>query len=104
MANFLFVYYGGKMETDPKLAKKSMAEWMAWFEKLGKAVVDGGNPTQAGKVVSKTGVKSGAMGEAVTGYSVISAQNLEAAVEIAKTSPQIGAGGQIAVYSIMSMM
>jgi hypothetical protein len=76
---------------------------MVWFEKLGKEVVDTGNPALAGKVVGKAEVKSGAVGEPVTNYNRPSAQDMEAAVEIAQKSPQIGAGGQIAVYSIMSM-
>jgi hypothetical protein len=103
VANFLLVYYGGKMETDPKKAEKVKADWMKWFTDMGKAVVDAGGPTMPGKYVNNKVIKAGAVGEAVTGYSVLKADNLDAAVALAKSSPQITSGGQIAVYSIMPM-
>jgi hypothetical protein len=103
MAKFLYVYLGGKMETDPKKQKESMDAWMKWFGSLGKAVVDGGNPTTPGKVVSKTGAKA-ISGDPITGYSIVQAENLDAALKMAKGSPQLAVGGQIAVYNIMEMM
>jgi hypothetical protein len=102
MAKFLLVYYGGNMETDPAKAKKEMAAWLKWFGSLGKAVVDGGAPTMPGKIVSATGVKSiGA--RPVTGYSILQAENLDAAIALAKGCPNIGEGGQVAVYTLMPM-
>lgn len=102
MENYLFVYYGGKMETDPKMAEKAKKAWMKWFADLGKAVVDAGAPTMPGKAVNTSGVKSIGT-KPVTGYTVIKADSLDKAVEIAKTSPQITSGGEIDVYSTMSM-
>jgi hypothetical protein len=103
MTKFLFVYYGGKMETDPKKQKESVDAWMKWFGSLGKAVVDAGNPTMPGKILSKTGTKD-ISGDPVTGYSIMQAESLEAAIKQAKSSPQLAAGGQIAVYTLMDMM
>lgn len=103
MAKYLLVYYGGKMEMDPAKAKKSMAAWMAWFGGLGKAVVDSGNPTMPGKIISAAGTRSiGA--RPVTGYSIIHAESMDAALLMAKNCPHIAEGGSVAVYSIMPMM
>ncbi len=102
MENYLFVYYGGKMASTPAEQKKSMDEWMNWFKARGQAVVEAGNPTMPGKMVSRSGVKA-ITGKKVTGYSVFKADNLDAAVAIAKTSPQMD-GGEIAVYQIMPTM
>ncbi len=102
MTKYLLVYYGGKMETDPKQAEKSMAKWMKWFADLGEAVVDGGAPTQPGKIVSSSGVKSvGA--KPVSGYSILQADSIDAAVALAKGCPVIADGGQVAVYPFMPM-
>jgi hypothetical protein len=103
MAKFLYVYYGGKVETDPKKQKESMDAWMKWFTGLATAVVDTGNPTMPGKIVSKNGNKD-ISGNYITGYSIVKADNLDTATQIAKGSPQLTAGGQIAVYSILEMM
>jgi hypothetical protein len=102
MAKYLFVYYGGKMVTDPKEREKMMAGWMKWFGDMGKAVVDAGAPTQAAKTVSSKGVKDiGA--NPVGGYSVIQADNLDAAIAFAKKCPIVAEGGDVAIYTIMPM-
>jgi hypothetical protein len=55
-----------------------------------------------GKLVNKSGVKA-ITGKEVTGYSVFKAANIDAAVAIAKSSPQLNSG-EIAIYQIMKMM
>jgi len=102
MGKYLFVYYGGKMASTPSEQKKSMDAWMNWFKDKEQAVVDAGNPTMPGKVVSKNGVKA-ITGKKVTGYSIFKADNIDAAVAIAKTSPQMD-GGEIAVYEVVATM
>ncbi len=102
MANYLFVYYGGMMAATPAEQKKSMDAWMGWFGKLGKAVVEKGAPTKPGKVVSKSGAKS-IRANPVTGYTVIKADNLDAAVVMAKGCPSIPEDGQVAVYELLPM-
>ena len=58
MAKYLFVYFGGKMSTDPKAMEKSNQEWIKWFTGMGKAMVNMGAATMPGKVVSGSGVKA----------------------------------------------
>ena len=102
MTNFLFVYYGGKMAPTPAEQKKSMDEWNAWFKENKKSVVDQGAPTMPGKLVSMKNV--GAIGMSpVTGWSVFKANSMDDAIAMAKTSPQMKDGGEIAVYQVMAM-
>jgi hypothetical protein len=100
MTKYLLVYYGGP--TEPKLVEKSMAKWMKWFGDLGEAVVDGGAPTQPGKIVSSTGVK-GVGAKPVSGYTILQANSLDAAVSLAKGCPVIAESGHVAVYPMMAM-
>jgi len=102
MANYLLVYYGGMMAATPAKQKKSMDAWMGWFGKLAKAVVDAGAPTKPGKLVIKSGAKA-ISANPVTGYSIIKADNLDAAVLMAKGCPSLVEGGQVAVYEITPM-
>jgi hypothetical protein len=102
MTGYLFVYYGGEMAATPAEQKKSIDEWMNWFAKQGKAVVDAGNPTMPAKLETGSGVKT-ITGKKVTGYSIFKAESLDAAVAIAKSSPQLRSG-EIAVYQIMPAM
>jgi hypothetical protein len=107
MANYLFVYYGGMAEggaaeATPEQQKKEMEIWTSWFVKLGEAVVEMGAPTKPGKTISKTrAIATGA--NAVAGYSIIKANNLGAAVNVAKSHPDVSKGMKIAVYELVSM-
>jgi hypothetical protein len=102
MANYVFLYYGGTMAATPAAQKKSMEAWTAWFTKMGKSMIDMGAQTKPGKIVGKSGAK--AIGDnPVTGYTVVKADNLDAAVALAKGCPDIPNGTQVAVYEILPM-
>lgn len=86
MANFVLLYSGGSTpETEAEQAAVMQA-WIAWFSGLGSAVVDGGNPfTGKAKSIASNGtVSDGPVGTITTGYSVIKADSLDAAVGMAK--------------------
>lgn len=103
MANYLLNYFGGSMpETDEARARVTDA-WNAWFGKLGEAVVDGGNPVSQSRAISPDGsVMDATM--APSGYSVISAGNIDAAVEAAKGCPVLAGGGTIVVSETFNAM
>jgi hypothetical protein len=83
-----------------------MEAWTGWFTKLGPAVVDGGNPIapMAKHIMSNGQVMDGPIGTMATGYSIVKADSYDAAVEIAKGCPHLGAGGQITVYETFPAM
>jgi hypothetical protein len=101
--NYLYVYYGGMgTAPTPEQQKQSMDVWMGWFGKLGKAVVEIGAATKPGKTVAKAGARATGK-DGVAGYSIIKANNLGAAVNMAKTHPDIQRGMKIAVYELQKM-
>jgi hypothetical protein len=106
MANFLLLYSGGSMPESPAEQAEVMQAWGAWFGKLGNNVVDGGNPfTPAAKSITSDGnVKDGPIGTLASGYSVIKADSLDAAVEAARGCPVLPGGGQITVYETFPAM
>ena len=106
MANFVLLYTGGSLAETPAEREAVMQAWGAWFGKLGSALVDAGNPfTPAAKTISKgEKVSDGTVGTLATGYSVIKADSLGAAVELAKGCPHITSGGQISVYETFPVM
>ena len=70
----------------------AMAAWTAWFEELGASVVERGNPvferSTLGNCVSDT---------VLGGYSLVTADDLEAAVGLAKGCPFLGSGGGVEI-------
>jgi len=106
MANFLLLYTGGGMAETPAEQEAIMQAWGAWFGKIGSNLVDGGNPfTPMAKSVSSNGaVSDGPVGELATGYSIIKADSLDAAVATAKECPVLQSGGKVTVYETFPVM
>jgi len=79
-----------------------MAKWKAWFGGMGEVVVDGGNPVGMSSTVSADGVESDGGANPVSGYSIVKADSIDAATELAKGCPIIGTG-TVEVAEIMEM-
>jgi hypothetical protein len=106
MANYLLLYNGGSMPQSEAEQKAIMDAWTAWFTKLGDALVDPGNPTTPNaKTIHSTGkVSDGPGGTMASGYSVIKADSLDAAVALAKGCPVLQGGAQISVFETFNVM
>src|SRR5215831_3464377 len=106
MANFLLLYTGGGMPESPAEQEAVMQAWNAWFGKLGSNLVDAGNPftPQAKSISSNGAVSDGPVGELASGYSVIKADSLDAAVAIARECPVTLGGAKITVYETFPVM
>jgi hypothetical protein len=78
----------------------------AWFHKIGSALVDGENPftARARNIASDGKVSDAPMSAMVSGYSVIKADSLNAAVEMAKGCPVLKGGAEITVYETFKAM
>lgn len=103
MAKYLFVYHGGKPVTDPTERKTVMDAWGAWFGSLGAAVIDGGNPVGPSSTVQANGSLSSGGVNPVSGYSLISATNLEDAHSKARGCPLLRNGGSIEIAEAFDM-
>jgi hypothetical protein len=103
MANYLLAYTGGGMASTEAEREAAMAAWGQWFGKLGQAVVEPGNPVGASTSVSSSG-GNGAAGSGLTGYSVVSADSLDAAAALVTDCPIIAAGGKVDVYETIQVM
>lgn len=94
MKKFVFLYNaGGEQNEDTKV------QWMRWFEGVSEHTVDGGNPLVNGHNVTEGSVEK-LTPETVTttGYSIVNAEDMEAAIELAKGCPN-----GTKVYEAMSM-
>ncbi len=104
MTNFVLLYTGGTIPETEEEQAAVMAAWGAWYGGMGAAVVDGGNPFNVAKHVTADGVADGsAMAPMVTGYTVISAESLDAAVAACAEHPHIKYGGQVTVHQTFQM-
>ena len=102
MSKFIYAYHGGKMPESPEEVAKLMARWNAWVEDLGDAFVDPGNPVGMSKTVSSSGVADNGGANPLSGFSIVEADSIDAAVEMAKGSPHLD-HGTIEVAEIKKM-
>ncbi len=102
MSNFIFAYHGGKKPETPEAGAALMARWKAWIAGLGDAVVNPGTPLGMSKTVSTEGVANDGGSNPLMGFSVVEADSMEAALEMAKSSPHLEIG-TIEVAEMMDM-
>lgn len=105
MTKFLFVYHGGGgMPQDKATAARAMDQWGKWFSGMGHAIVDGGNPVgKSSTVLSDKSVVANGGANPASGYSVIQADSLEAALALAKGCPILANNGSVEVAPIVDM-
>jgi hypothetical protein len=104
MAKYVLVYKGGNAPQSEEEGAAVMQAWMTWFGGLGQAVVDVGNPFGPSMAVATDGTASDGATSGLTGYSILSADSLSAATELAKNCPQLASGGSIEVYETFDVM
>ncbi|MFD0910622.1 YciI family protein [Ruegeria arenilitoris] len=101
MPQYLFVYHGGTTPTDPAEIEATMAAWGAWFQNMGPALEIPGNPVGQSHTVSADGVADNGGSNPASGFTVIKADSIEAATEMAKGCPMVVNGsGSVEVAEI----
>ena len=104
MAKFALVFHGGSMPESEEEGAKIMAAWGAWMEGLGSALTDPGNPFGAATTINSDGsTTEGGGANPASGYTLIDAESLDAAVILAKGCPILVGGGSVEVAEALDM-
>jgi hypothetical protein len=103
MANYVLAYTGGGMAQTDAEREAAMAAWGQWFGTLGSAIVDAGNPFGPSASVGPSGA-NGAAETGLTGYTILTADSLDAAADLVKGCPVFANGGKVDVYEAIPIM
>lgn len=97
MPNYLFTYHQPKGYV-PGSNAETMSAWQTYFAGIADHVVDPGQP-----VFERTAL--GKVGDATQlgGYSVVTADDLESALALAKGSPTLANGGGVEVGTLAEL-
>ncbi|HEV2639918.1 MAG TPA: hypothetical protein VGX23_32595 [Actinocrinis sp.] len=95
MAKYVFSY---RVSPDYAPTAETPGQWQAWFGALGSALLDIGHAVvddyaSLGEI--------GGSGSRFVGYSLVDAEDLDAAVALAKDCPVLRAGGGVEVGPVM---
>ncbi|RDI46350.1 YciI family protein [Nocardia mexicana] len=98
MGKYVVAYTGlPGQDEDPAAVR---AAWEQWFEELGEAVIDPGDVFTHGKTVAADG--SASDGGRLTGYTMLRADDLDAAAAMVAKCPGL-ANAEIQVYESVSL-
>ena len=74
------------------------AAWKAWFEELGHNLVDPGNA-----VFDRTAVGPNGSALLLGGYTIVTAESVDAAIALAESCPILAAGGGVEVGTLTAV-
>jgi len=90
MANYVFSF---RVPSDYKPNAGTPAEWQAWFGGLGASLVDVGKAVTEYTALGEVGGN----GSRFVAYSIVSADDLDAAQALAKDCPVLRVGGGVEI-------
>ena len=85
MAKFIYLYRGPTPDLTAEQGAERMAEFAAWMEKVGPALLDAGSPFGTSASVRDDGTE-GTAGDLI-GYTIVEAEDLTAAKELTDGLP-----------------
>ena len=103
MAKFMLVYLGGEQPSNPEEGKKHFAEYREWLMSLGDAVISAANPLKDTHVISTDGKAQAGSSTSMSGFSVLEAPSIEAAVLMSESCPFLKIGGTLEVSELIEM-
>ncbi len=102
MPRFVLVYHGGAQPMSAEEADANKRRFMAWMGEVGTSLLSPANPFGPSKLVTSDGVTDVPATEALSGYSVVEAADLDAAVQVAQSCPFLEIG-TLEVARLMEM-
>jgi hypothetical protein len=99
----MLTYLGGDQPSSPEEGKKHFAKYQEWLSSLGEAAVSPANPLKDTKLVNPDGTVSSGSSTSMSGFTIIEADSMEVALQIAKNCPFLDIGGSLEVSELLQM-
>ena len=96
MAKYVFSF---RVPSDYRPNAGTPAEWRAWFAGLGSALADVGHAVTDYASLGEVG----GSGSRMVAYSVVSADDMDSALALARDCPVLRAGGGVEVGPVMEV-
>ena len=97
MPRYLLAYHGGHVDESQEGRERVMKEFGEWFAELGPRLIDPGNPIARAVTVDGGTVSDRGGSNPVSGYTVIDADDMEAAIELVKRGPIVQGGRTVEI-------
>ena len=103
MPQYIIAYIGGDQPSSPEEGKQHFAKYKEWLSSLGDSAVSPANPFKNTSTVNSDGTVTTGSITSMSGYTIIEADSMETALEIAKACPFLDIGGSLEVSELIQM-
>ncbi len=103
MPQYLITYLGGDKPSSPEEGKQQFAKYQEWLSSLGDSAVSPANPLKDTNTVSPDGAVTAGSTTSMSGFTIIEADSMDAALLIAKACPFLDVGGSLEVSELIEM-
>lgn len=103
MPQYMITYLGGEPPATPEEGKQNFAKYQAWLASLGEAVVSPANPLKNTHTVNADASVEAGGATTMSGFSIVQAESIEAALAMAKACPFLDVGGRLEVSELVQM-
>ena len=103
MAQYMITYLGGDQPGSQEESQQYFAKYKAWLSSLGDSVVSPMNPIKNTNTINADGSVMPESTTLMSGYTIIEAASIEAALTIAKACPFLEVNGSLEVSELINM-
>jgi len=103
MPQYIITYLGGDKLASQEKGKQHFAKYMEWLTSLGDSAVSPANPLKNTTTVNSDGTVTTGSKTTMSGFTVIEADSMDAALSIAKACPFLEINGSLEVSELMQM-
>jgi hypothetical protein len=103
MPQYIITYLGGDQPSSPEEGKQHFSKYMEWLSSLGDSAISPANPLKNTSTVNPDGTVTPGGTTAMSGYTIVEVDSMDAALSIAKACPFLDIGGSLEVSELMKM-
>jgi hypothetical protein len=103
MTQYIITYLGGDQPSSPEEGQQHFAKYKDWLASLGDSAVSPANPLRNTNTVNSDGTITTGSTTSMSGYTIVEAESMEAALQMAKACPFLDIGGSLEVSELMQM-
>jgi hypothetical protein len=103
MAQYMITYLGGDQPKTAEEGKQHFADYKQWLTDLGAAVVSPANPLKGTTTIKPDGSTEQVSTTGMSGYTVVEADSIDAAIDMAKSCPFLKINGTLEVSEMIQM-
>lgn len=103
MPTYFISYIGGDMPPTPEEGHRHMEQFGEWINLLGDSIISPANPLKNTTTINADGSVTDNSASTMSGFTIIEAASMEAALDLAKQCPHLELDGKLEVSELVQM-